>query len=135
MTWTYTPTELDEEMNQLRLAIGDTVEEDPQFQDEELQLFLDSTGSVQDAAVMALRALTAKYARYCDKWVGDLKILASQRYRAYQQMLAGMVGVVAAGGVPFAGGIRYSDKMLIENDPDMVQGSFWKGMHDFKGEP
>lgn len=130
MAWTYNIALLSQPRNLLRLLIGDTNSADPQLQDEELDKFLADSDSVQRAAVKAARALQSRYARAVDKWVGDLKILASQRARAYQLLAEKLEGGSGLGGVPSAGGIRVSSKTTIEDDADLVGPSFRRGMFD-----
>lgn len=132
MAWTYDPADLDDPIYAVRLTIGDTNPNDPQMQDEEIQSLLDLTGnSVASASAKAARALAARYARSVDKWVGDLKILASQRQRHYLNLSEELEGASALGhGVPSAGGIRVSQKESMEANDDLVQPFFRRGMHD-----
>jgi hypothetical protein len=133
MSWSYDAASLSDPINEVRLFIGDTNENDQQLQNEEIQLFIDASSTTSGAAVMALRVLCSKYARYVDKWVGDLKILASQRYRAYKDQLAQMeTGGGGILGLPYAGGIRISDKCATEADTDLVKPSFARDLHDFQ---
>lgn len=136
MTWTYDEEHLDDPLNALRLRIGDTVEARPLFFDEELKLFIDSTSSTQAAALAAFKVLEARAAREVDKWVGDLKILASQRHRQYQRTIEELeVAVAGRYAVPFAGGIRTSQKEAHEEDDDLVVPSFRRGLHDYVEDP
>lgn len=127
--WSYdargtTPTD------QVRLLIGDTDTEDQQLQNEEIQTLIAAAGSITSAAAMACRTLAARYARYADKWVGDLKILASQKSRAYERLAEQYEarGVIYA--VPSAGGIRVADKEVNAANPELVQPAFRIGLHD-----
>jgi hypothetical protein len=132
MAWTYN-IELVEDKDKVRLLIGDTTNDDPQFQDEELEAMLLTYGSVTATAIAAARALSAKYARQADKWVGELKILASQRARAYRELADTLAkAAVSAYGVPSAGGIRVSQKETMDADTDRVKPSFTSNM--FEGE-
>lgn len=135
MAWTYDPSALDDPVNAVRLTIGDTNPSDQQLQDEEIQSLLDISGnSVESASAKAARALAAKYARSVDKWVGDLKILASQRQLHYLKLQETLEGRSALGnGVPSAGGIRISQKEAQEENDDLVQPFFRRGMHDNRG--
>lgn len=131
MSWTYDETVLDTNpIYQVRLKLGDVNENDPQLQDEEIQLLLDQTDSVNGATMQGARLLAARYARSVDKWVGDLKILASQRHRAYLELSKSLSALALVRGVPIAGGIRLSDKENITGDDDLVVPSFVRGLHD-----
>lgn len=135
MSWTYDPSDMSSALNRVRLRMGDVIEDDPQMQDEEIQLFIDVSSTDADAAYAALTALAARYARESDKWVGDLKILKSQKFRAIKDLLTEMEGTTRFIGIPSAGGIRYSQKEEIEGDTDMVTPSFRRNQFDYGDEP
>lgn len=131
MAWTYDPTDLSADKDRVRFKIGDTNSADPQLEDEEILYLLDLTGSVDGAVKRAAEALAFKYARQADKWVGDLKILASQKSRAYRELAEGISASASVFfGVPYAGGIRVGDKETVEADTDLVSPSFRRGLHD-----
>lgn len=131
--WTYDPNDLTAPLNKVRLLVGDTNENDQQLQDEEITDFLTEAGSATGAAVLAVRALAAMYARQADKWVGDLKILASQKHRNYLDLEKSLVARYSAFGYPSAGGIRVSDKESITENDDLVKPSFRRNLHDYEG--
>lgn len=131
MAWTYNVAQLaTSALFRVRLAIGDTNTNDQQLQDEEITQILDEAGSESDAIANAARVLEAKYARYVDKWVGDLKILASQRTRAFRELAEKYEASAGGYRVPSAGGIRISDKETITGDSDLVPPSFTRDLHD-----
>lgn len=139
MAWTYDP-ELALPRDQVRLLVGDTDADDPQFQDEELDFLVAAHASVYSAAAVACRSLAGKYARYADKWVGDLKILASQKARAYERLAeqydkqsVSDVANLAILGVPTAGGVYVSEKEQQEADAELVKPFLKRGMHDNVG--
>lgn len=130
MTWTYN-SDVTTDRDQVRLLIGDTIAADPQLDDGEIAFLLTSAGSVRGAAIGAARVLMAKYARLCDKWVGDLKILASQKQLHYKRLIDELTASnVAAHGVPSAGGISVSQKQAYEADEDRVAPAIRRGMDD-----
>lgn len=134
MAWTYDSTDLTTPLNRVRLGIGDTNYEDPQFEDEEIESFLTAASSEKEAIAIGLRSLAARYARYTDKWVGNLKVLSSQRYRHYLDQLDAELTSSAAGTirVPSAGGIRASQKTAYDADTDRLGTTLFRGMHDNK---
>lgn len=134
MAWTYDSTDLTTALNRVRLQIGDTDPADPQFEDEEIESFIDAATSENEAVIFCLRSLAARYARFTDKWVGNLKVLASQRHRAYLRQLEEATTAVTSGvtRVPSAGGIRQSQKSSYEGDVDRLGASLFRGMHDNK---
>lgn len=134
MPWTY-DKELPTDRDRIRLIIGDTLEVEQQFQDQEIDAMLTIWGSITATAIAACRALAAKYARQADKWVGDLKILASQKSEAYLNLAneleeAGATAVGASNQRLFAGGIRISQKETLDGDTDRVMPFFRRNMMD-----
>lgn len=114
----------------VRLTIGDIVSTDAQFQDEEIDLFLDTSVTATAASIAAVRALIARYARYADKWVGDLKILASQRVKHYTDLLAELSSADVFIGTPSAGGVYVADKEAAVANSSLVQSFFSRNMDD-----
>lgn len=136
MNFTYDPEDLSTDLAKVRLRIGDTNASQPQLSDEEINSYLASEGSVDGATRAALRALIGKYSRYTDKWVGDLKILASQRVRQYEALLEEVSTAVGTAiyGVPTAGGIYVAEKEAQASNPALVQGAIRVGIHDYQGD-
>lgn len=136
MSWTYDAENLldplndDYEKDQVRFYIGDTQATAPQLQDEEILMLLANASSPLAAAIMATRSLIAKYSRGVDKWVGDLKILASQRVRQYTDLLTELTEQNGIVGTPSAGGVYASEKQEYEQNTSLVQGYFRGGMDD-----
>lgn len=134
MSWTYDETTLATSIrNRVRLKLGDTDFKDQQLQDEELDQFITEAGTEDGAVVLAARALASRYARSVDKWVGDLKILASQKHRAYLDLLDKTLVATASGvslAVPTAGGVYVAEKEAMEGDESLVTPAFRRGMHD-----
>jgi len=133
MAWSYNPS-LVSTRDRVRVLIGDTDVDDQQLTDEEIAFFLSSEGNQYAASALACRVLAAKYARYADKWVGDLKILASQKSRAYERLAEAYDTQANASasfsGVPSAGGIYVADKDEQEADTSLVTPSFRRGSMD-----
>ena len=130
MSWTYSQSQLDEPRNQVRLKLGDTDSSDQQLQDEEIDQFLAETDSVEGATLAAARALAARYSRSVDKWVGDLKILGSQRSRHYLALVKALSGKASIHAVPSAGGVFQAEKEDMEQNNALVQPFFRRGQHD-----
>ena len=134
MPWSYDPT-ISTEKDRVRLLIGDTDTDDRQFLDEEINALISIYGSADAAAAAAARGLAAKYSRYADKWVGDLKILASQKAKAFTALAKTLTeaGFVSS-GVPSAGGIRVSQKDTMKENTDRVEPAFTRGMFPYEGD-
>lgn len=130
MSWSYDSL-LATSRDRLRLLIGDTIASDQQFSDEELDWLLTSNGNgLYQTAAASCRALAARYSRYADKWVGDLKILASQKSRSYLAMADSFdtQAGVQPWSVPSAGGVRIAEKEEAAADTSLVQPEFVRGM-------
>lgn len=136
MTWSYNPS-LVADLDRVRMLIGDTNADDQQLTDEEISFLVTSEGNVYAASALACRVLSAKYARYADKWVGDLKILASQKARAYERLADAYDSQANASasfsGIPSAGGIYVSEKEDQESDSSLVTPYFRRGNMDNTG--
>lgn len=130
MSWTYEIL-LATSRDKLRLLIGDTLSADQQFSDEELDWLLTENGDgLYRTAAAACRALATRYSRYADKWVGDLKILASQKARGYLAMAQELdtKSSSMSWAVPTAGGVYVAEKEAATENTALVQPEFSRGM-------
>ncbi|SRR6266540_999419 len=136
MAWTYDEN-LAEPRDQVRFRIGDTKAIDPQLQDEEIDFLLGANAdNVLQVAILAVRGILARYSRGADKWVGDLKILYSQRVKNYQALLEQLESEIASLGglgyvaMPSAGGVYVAEESAMRSRTDVLHSSFYRGMHD-----
>jgi hypothetical protein len=132
MAWTYNVSLINATpLYQVRLLCGDTDITDQLLQDEEINYLL-SVFSTYEAAAQACDAIAAKFSRQADQTTGDISTSYSQRAKMYSeraiQLRNQSQNHTAA---PYAGGISVSDKMINEQDTDVVQPSFTRGL-DFK---
>ena len=137
MTWSYDPTTLSTNKTaQVRLLVGDTVSTSPQMQDEEIAFSLTQRGSVYGAAADICRALAAKLSREADTVDKDLRTMLSSKSKAYATRARELEVQAKArgGGLPYAGGISVSDKIIQELNLDRVNPSFQREM-DTNYEP
>ena len=73
MSWTYTNNPTGSSRDALRLAVGDTIENDPRLSDEEVEHFLGLyPDSLDLAAAKAAEAIAARYSSMAVTYVGDL---------------------------------------------------------------
>lgn len=73
MNWTYTNNPGGSSKDALRLAVGDTNQEDPRLSDEEVEHFLSLyPESLNLAAADAAEAIAARYSSMAVSYVGDL---------------------------------------------------------------
>ena len=111
MTWTYTNNPSGSSRDALRLAVGDTIENDPRLSDEEVEHFLALyPASLDLAAAKAAEAIAARYSSMAVSYVGDLdnsphlkaeyylKLARQLRSRAKQEEEAVEDSIVASPG-------------------------------------
>ena len=116
----------------VRLLIGDTdpnAAEDARLENEDIVRLIALHGGLRHSAAAAARALAAKFAR---KFEGSSGGPAPSRTRAQDLMALAnrLESAAAAAAVPFAGGLRQSEKDTASADTDRVQPSFSRGMLD-----
>ncbi|KPK43090.1 MAG: hypothetical protein AMJ65_06870 [Phycisphaerae bacterium SG8_4] len=136
MTWTYTCEPSVNSLDAVRLKIGDTNEDDPQLQDEEIQYFLDihsgASRPEMSAAIEAAGALAAKYARESTYRIGQVSETLSRKSEAYERLAEDLkielrqLKLVSAAMVAH----KISLKDAQEDDTDRVVPSVSIGMHD-----
>lgn len=129
MSWSYN-TAFPTDRDKVRFLIGDTDSTAQQLSNEEINGALDLEANLYMAAAMCARALEGKYAREADKWVGDLKVLASQKSERYAELASRLEKKKRTHQVPFAGGISVAGKDALLADTDWPPTSFTRGMHD-----
>ena len=112
MSWTYTNNPTGSSRDALRLAVGDTIENDPRLSDEKVEHFLGLyPASLDLAAAKAAEAIAARYSSMAVSYVGDLdnsphlkaeyylKLARQLRSRAKQEEEAVEDSIVASPGV------------------------------------
>lgn len=116
--------------DRLRFLVGDTSTSasGELLSTGEANYLLGQYGSPRAAAPHAARALAAYYANQADKYVGDLRIFASQKAAAFFKLADALKLSVAIGAVPFAGG-------LVTASGSTKAPQFTVGMHDFLNSP
>lgn len=134
MTWTYSGNPNGSDRDAVRFLIGDTDNDDPLLQDEEIAYILTLETNVNMAAAKACRAIAATFARKATrKNVGDLSIDYSMRQQNYLDLakkLESDAAIVLAR--PYCGGISQSDKDNRNADTDRVTPAFTKNQMDNK---
>lgn len=111
----------------LRVLVGDTDESDELLTDEEYQYFLSSYGSPIVAAGPVCETLAAKFARYVDSEVDDIRVKSEQMFQHYRRLADVFRHRTAIYAMPYFGGVFTSDKEN-NDDPSIVQGRFWRDM-------
>ena len=131
--WTYYPTQLaTSQKDQVRALIGDTVQSDPQLQDEEINFFLSMRATVWGAAAECCLALASKFSRSVDQAVGTAKASYSQMEKAYigKAALFNCRAASMGSAVPYAGGVSVTDMLNQLSNEDRVAPNFTVGLTD-----
>lgn len=135
MTWSYSGNPADSTRDAVRFLIGDTLETDKQFQNEELDYLITKYVTAESTALQAARSLVAKYARSVTRAVGELKVEYSERVTNYRALVEELVVLASTSGgvpLPYAGGISQADKDVQDTDTDVPE-RFRYGQDDNEG--
>lgn len=134
MAWSYdsynlTTADITGRLNSVRLLVGDTVDSDPQVQDEEIVFALtESNNNIYAAASWVARTIASQYSRRVNTTLdgalsADYSDLAEQYYKLaedleYRGKTNGAVLGVAAGG------LTISEIQAVRANTNRVEGSF-----------
>jgi hypothetical protein len=129
MSFSYDPTDLATELNHLRLKIGDTDENDPLLQDEEIAFVQSQESSFYMRASVCCKLIVSHLAREVNFKIGNFSEDAKDAYLRYKEMEKEFLAL-ASESYPWAGGVVKSDKESIRTDDALVQPKFRKGMND-----
>jgi len=135
MSFSYLLNEgLPDDRDKVRFYIGDTIEEDHEIEDEEIDMVLSEEENLYWTAASVVNALIAKLqsAYWEDQKVGETRLRAKRISEL--KILADQLR--ARGGShqePSAGGIYKSDKESMLSNTNILQGDFSRGMHDYPG--
>lgn len=129
MTFSYDVTKLSDELNKIRLYIGDTDSSDPLLEDEEIELVqVDSTSFLKRVSVCC-HLICSKLAKRVDYRLSLLTEKASVLYDRYKVM-AKRYEVMSSLSYPWAGSVLKSFKEATEDDTTLVKPKFKVGLHD-----
>lgn len=132
MTWTYLSTAPGSSAKSwVRMRVGDTSSGDQLLSDEEINAMVDAEGTKEGGAALAAETLGAQFARKADKQIGKLRIGLAKASEHYFRLADRLRAELAAksGGV-YVGGVSESDKLLDEQDADVVRPAFRRGQFD-----
>lgn len=119
-------------VDRVRIIVGDVDPGDVEMVEDLYIYFLDSNAQDESlAAIQALKALVAKYAKAMEEIVGDVEVKFQQRYQGYSDLLDkllkdpsfGLLGVVT----PYAGGLSFTEKRTDALDSDLRGSPFSVG--------
>ena len=126
----------------VRFLLGDTVEAEAIFTDEEISWALTQNSNVYFAGALIADGAVAKFSGGSNsnvktKTVGALSISYSDSEKAQEyRKLAGQLrvkGAINSKWQPYSGGISRADKKAMEQDTDWDKPFFVRGMHDYPG--
>lgn len=131
MAWSYSGNPQSSAKDQVRFLIQDTDSKDQQLTDEEIAFLIELEGSSLKAAIKAVETLYARFARYTDESVGQVRVSWSQRADQYRKLADSLKRhAFVRLAAPYAGGISRADKETREMNDDRVEPIFTRQLHD-----
>jgi hypothetical protein len=119
-------TPVTEDIDKLRLEIGDLDPDNQLYDNDQLRYFLDQEPNMLMAAANVCEALARRLAPQFDfKWK-DQSFSRSQASKAYRELARDLRtrAMASAGGAPWSGGRSVARKEALAGEADRVQGSF-----------
>jgi len=137
--WTYDPENLDTStadgrLNVVRLLIGDTIEDDPILQDEEVGFGMTQSLNVYSVAAWCCGVIAAKFAREVTTTIsGTLREQLDQKVNHYSKLQQKLETDAKKFGNTlgvWVGGVNRVAMAVVESDPVRVQPRFRIGQFD-----
>jgi hypothetical protein len=120
-------------LEEIRWHIGDIVEANAKFTDAEINYAYDEEGTVLGAAALLCEQLAATYAESVSRALGPLRVELSNLMEQYEKKAEKFrKRAQALTGTPYAANISQTDEEAWEDNTDIKQPIFEKGMHDNK---
>ena len=129
MAWTYSGDPATSDRDHLRFITGDTDQNRPLWQDEEIDFLITQTTSLQEAARQLLQSKITQLALSPRVRLGRFTFDASSLLRALKENLEAL-GVTHGSMAPWAGGISKTQKAEQETRGDRVAPRFKRGQFD-----
>ena len=132
MSWTYSSSQLNLPLYQVRLMIGDVMSCDPQLQDEEILYFISTRTTNYGAAAECCRSLATRMSRSFDQQAAGSKVYYSQMEKAYidKAIKYEILAIQIGSATPYFGAVSLTDKENQEADFDRPEPMFELGMDD-----
>lgn len=127
-TWSGDPSASDVEA--IRWEINDIDSEHPKFQDDEIEYALAQEHSVFNAAARLCEQLQVRYIGAASRTMGPLRVDMSTLASLYATKARKLRKRAIAFATPYVGGLSDAKKDIFEDDTDLIQPAFEKGMHD-----
>ena len=138
MSFNYDPERsgFPDDIERVRLKIGDTDSSDYLIEDEEIQVAIDRNPSITAAASAAAYRVAAKLARRFNHQKSEVSKDEAQLYRHYRQVAKDLEDELDAGNapIPVSTGISVDDKDAARDDTDRVKPRFYRGAFDNPGD-
>lgn len=128
--WEYSGNPAYSAKDQTRFLIGDTNKYEQLLSDQEIEWLLGQYNNTpMNAAIRACETIISKYSRLADETVGQVRIMFSQKAKAYQTTLTMLRNRLAMeDAAPYAGGINVSDYITNLNNSNLIRPDFYKHM-------
>lgn len=132
MSWSFTNDPKNVIVDAIRVEIYDIDEDNPLISDEIIEYAYDEENSILNAAARCCEILAAKFSNSVDKRLGPLSVSLSDKAEKYSSLAKELRAKAKSTytGVPYAGGISDDKADTFEEDTDLVQPEFSKGMMD-----
>ena len=127
-TWTGNPNA--STVEKIRWLIYDTVQTSAKFQDAEITYAYTQEGSIYGAAAMLCEQLSVRYSDAVSRSLGSLRVDLNAKAEKYTVRAKELRKRAIAYATPYVGGISKSKEDAFENDTDLIQPTFEKGMMD-----
>lgn len=119
-------------VDRVRLLVGDIDKHDMEFSEDLYAYFLSENSDNEGlAAIQALKALVAKYAKAMEEIVGDVEVKFKQRYEGYRKLLDDFLkdpSYSFTGEItPYAGGISFNERLTDRCTSDLRDNPFSAG--------
>ena len=129
MTFSYDVASLSAGLNRIRLEIGDTDEDRPLLQDEEIEQIMIDESTFNMRVAGCCRLICSIFAGKAEKYriedFSETRVEIYNRYKTIAERYA-----ARGGGAPWMGSIEESFKTTTEDDTSLVSPLFKRGMHD-----
>lgn len=114
----------------IRWEINDIDSEHAKFQDAEIEHAYDQEHSVFNAAARLCEQLQVRYCETASRTMGPLKVDMSNLADLYKDKAKRLRKRAVAFAAPYVGGLSDAKKDTFEDDTDLIQPIFEKGIHD-----
>ena len=127
-TWTGDPAA--SAVEKIRFEINDRDSTHPKFNDAEIEYIYDEEHSILNASARLCEQLQVRYCDAASRTMGPLRVDLANLANLYAEKAKALRKRAMAYAEPYVGGISEAKKTIFEEDSDLIQPAFEKGMHD-----